>query len=71
MTPITTKIIRDRAALPMIALTLPIVLEQFFRVLVSSVDTVMLSSYSQLAVAAVGLVAQYIFSYRSCSMSFA
>lgn len=62
MTPITTKkIIRDRAALPMIALTLPIVLEQFFRVLVSSVDTVMLSSYSQLAVAAVGLVAQYIF----------
>lgn len=55
------KIIRDRAALPMIALTLPIVLEQFFRILVSSIDTIMLSSYSQQAVAAVGLMAQYIF----------
>lgn len=45
----------------MITLTLPIILEQFFRILVSSIDTIMLSSFSQQAVAAVGLMAQYIF----------
>lgn len=45
----------------MMALTLPIITETFFRILVSSVDTVMLSGYDQQAVAAVGLVAQYIF----------
>lgn len=62
MSAITTpKIIRDRAALPMTVLALPIVLEQFFRILVSSIDTIMLSSYSQQAVAAVGLISQYIF----------
>ena len=45
----------------MITLTLPIAMESFFRILVSSVDTFMLSSYSQEAVAAVGLISQYIF----------
>ena len=55
----TTKI--NRGALPMLKLTLPIAMEQFFRILVSSVDTMMLSSYSNEAVAAVGLVSQYVF----------
>ena len=56
-----SKIITNRAALPMIALTLPIVFEQLLRVLISSVDTIMLSSYSQESVAGVGMMAQYIF----------
>ena len=51
----------NRGALPMLKLTLPIAMEQFFRILVSSVDTMMLSSYSNEAVAAVGLVSQYSF----------
>ncbi len=58
--PINTKKI-NRAALPMVALVFPIILENFFRILVSSVDTIMLSGYSQQAVAGIGLVAQYIF----------
>ncbi len=45
----------------MLQLTFPIAVEQFFRILVSSVDTFMLSSYSNEAVAAVGLVSQYVF----------
>lgn len=45
----------------MAALTLPIMVEMLFRTLMMSVDTVMLSGYSQKAVAAVGLVSQYIF----------
>ncbi len=45
----------------MVALTLPILAETFFRVLVMSVDTFMLSGYSQAAVAAVGLVGQWVF----------
>lgn len=45
----------------MVALTAPIIAETFFRILVSSVDTIMLSGYDQQAVAAVGLVGQYIF----------
>ena len=53
--------IKNRGSLPMLKLTLPIAMEQFFRILVSSVDTMMLSSYSNEAVAAVGLVAQYAF----------
>ena len=52
---------KNRGALPMTKLTLPIAMEQFFRILVSSVDTMMLSSYSNDAVAAVGLVSQYSF----------
>ena len=52
---------KNRGALPMLTLTLPIAMEQFFRVLVSSVDTMMLSSYSNDAVAAVGLISQYSF----------
>ena len=56
---ITSK--KNRGALPMLKLTLPIAMEQFFRILVSSVDTMMLSSYSNDAVAAVGLVSQYSF----------
>lgn len=51
----------NRGALPMLKLTLPIAMEQFFRILVSSIDTMMLSSYSNDAVAAVGLVSQYVF----------
>ena len=51
----------NRGALPMVKLTLPIAMEQFFRILVSSIDTMMLSSYSNEAVAAVGLVSQYVF----------
>jgi putative MATE family efflux protein len=45
----------------MFALTVPIVLEQLLRVLISSVDTIMLSSFSQEAVAGVGMMGQYIF----------
>lgn len=52
---------KNRGALPMLRLTFPIAMEQFFRILVSSVDTMMLSSYSNDAVAAVGLVSQYVF----------
>ncbi len=52
---------KNRGALPMLKLTFPIAMEQFFRILVSSVDTMMLSSYSNDAVAAVGLVSQYCF----------
>ena len=52
---------KNRGALPMFSLTFPIAVEQFFRILVSSVDTMMLSSYSNDAVAAVGLVSQYSF----------
>ncbi|MCR4940189.1 MAG: MATE family efflux transporter [Treponemataceae bacterium] len=51
----------NRGSLPMFKLTLPIALEQIFRILVSSVDTMMLSSYNNDAVAAVGLVSQYVF----------
>ena len=52
---------KNRGSLSMTALTLPIAMEQIFRLLVSSADTIMLSSYSNQAVAAVGLIAQYIF----------
>lgn len=45
----------------MVKLTVPLAMEQFFRILVSSVDTFMLSSYSDKAVAGVGLVGQYVF----------
>lgn len=45
----------------MIKLTVPLAMEQFFRILVSSVDTFMLSSFSEQAVAGVGLVGQYVF----------
>lgn len=51
----------NKATLPMFALTLPIIGETFFRTLVSSVDTLMLSSYKDSAVAAVGMMGQYIF----------
>lgn len=53
--------IKNRGALPMFKLTFPIAMEQFFRILVSSVDTMMLSSYSNEAVAAVGMTSQYAF----------
>lgn len=52
---------KSRGALPMHKLCLPLVLEQLFRILVASADTVMLSSYSAVAVAGVGLMGQYIF----------
>lgn len=54
-------IVKNRAALPMFSLTLPIVGENFFRTLVSSVDTIMLSTYKDSAVAAVGMMGQYVF----------
>lgn len=59
--PLTRSNIIDRAALPIAALALPMILETFFRMLVSSVDIIMLSSYSQESVAGVGLVSQYVF----------
>lgn len=51
----------NRAALPLATLAIPLFFESLFRMLVASVDTVMLSSYAQEAVAGVGLVSQYIF----------
>lgn len=51
----------SRAALPLASLALPMVIESFFRILVSSADTIMLSFWSQESVAAVGLASQYIF----------
>lgn len=51
----------DHGSLPILALTIPIFFESLFRMLVSSVDTVMLSSYSQEAVAAVGMTSQFVF----------
>lgn len=55
------KQLEARGSLPMLQLTLPLIGEQFFRILVSSVDTFMLSSYSETAVAGVGLVSQWVF----------
>ncbi|MBR5645720.1 MAG: MATE family efflux transporter [Treponema sp.] len=52
---------QNRGSLPMLKLTFPIAMEQLFRILVNSADTLMLSSYSNDAVAATGLVGQYIF----------
>ena len=57
----------NRGALSMVKLTLPLAFEQFFRILVSSVDTMMLSSYSNEAVAAVGAqnkLLNYIFKIK-------
>lgn len=51
----------NRGALTMMQLSIPLIAEQFFRTLVSSVDTFMLSSYSGNAVAGVGLVSQWVF----------
>jgi putative MATE family efflux protein len=51
----------NRAALPMFQLTLPIIGETFFRTLVASADTLMLSSYKDSAIAAVGMMGQYVF----------
>ena len=45
----------------MAKLSLPLIAEQFFRILVGSIDTVMLSFYSEKAVAAVGMMSQYAF----------
>ncbi len=45
----------------MFALTLPIILENFFRITVASIDTLMLSTWSQKAVAAAGMIGQYVF----------
>lgn len=52
---------QTRGSLPMLQLALPLIGEQFLRILVSSVDTLMLSSYSEAAVAGVGLVSQWVF----------
>lgn len=45
----------------LVVLVLPMFWESLFRMLVSSVDTFMLSSYAQEAVAGVGMVSQYMF----------
>jgi putative MATE family efflux protein len=45
----------------LLTLVLPIFFESLFRMLVASIDTFMLSSYAQEAVAGVGMVAQYMF----------
>lgn len=50
-----------RGALSMTKLSLPLIAEQFFRILIASIDTVMLSFYSDKAVAAVGMMTQYVF----------
>ncbi|MCQ2592633.1 MAG: MATE family efflux transporter [Treponema sp.] len=52
---------KNRGSLTMMQLALPLIGENFFRTLVSSVDTFMLSSYSGNAVAGVGLVSQWVF----------
>lgn len=52
---------KSRGSLSMAKLTIPLAMEQLFRILVSSIDTFMLSTYSQNSVAGVGLVSQYIF----------
>lgn len=52
---------KNRGSLPMFKLTFPIAMEQVMRILVSSVDTFMLSTYSNSAVAAVGMISQYVF----------
>ena len=51
----------NRGSLPMLKLAFPLAMEQLMRILVSSIDTLMLSSYNNSAVAAVGLVSQYVF----------
>ena len=58
---IISKASEDKASMPIVFLALPIILEVLFRIFVSSVDTIMLSTYSQAAVAGVGLVSQYVF----------
>ncbi|MBP5695982.1 MAG: MATE family efflux transporter [Treponema sp.] len=52
---------KSRGALPMVKLALPLAGEQLLRIVVSLVDTFMLSSYCEEAVAGVGLVSQWIF----------
>lgn len=52
---------KHRGSLSMAKLTVPLALEQLFRLFVSSVDTFMLASFSEAAVAGVGLVVQYTF----------
>ena len=52
---------KNRGSMTMMQLALPLVAENFFRTLVSSVDTFMLSTYSGSAVAGVGLVSQWVF----------
>jgi len=51
----------NRGSLPMFKLAFPLAMEQLMRILVSSIDTFMLSSFNNSAVAAVGLVSQYVF----------
>jgi len=50
-----------RGELPITKLTVPLAMEQIFRILIASVDTFMLSDFSEKAVAGVGIVAQYSF----------
>ena len=52
---------KSRGALSMAKLTAPLAMEQVFRLLISSIDTFMLSSFSEKTVAGVGIVAQYAF----------
>lgn len=52
---------KNRGALPMLQLTFPLAMEQIFRVLVSTADTLMLSGYDNSAAAGVAVTAQYVF----------
>lgn len=52
---------KNPGSISMFSLALPLCLEQGFRILVSSIDTVMLSNYDNAAVAAVGMTSQYAF----------
>ncbi|MBN2509574.1 MAG: MATE family efflux transporter [Spirochaetales bacterium] len=52
---------KDRAELSLLSLALPMYLENLFRTTLQSVDVFMLSSYSDKAVAAVGLISNFSF----------
>jgi putative MATE family efflux protein len=51
----------DRSQVSLSVLAFPLFFENFFRIALSSVDVFMLSSYSDMAVAAVGLIGQFAF----------
>ena len=51
----------DRSQVSLSVLAFPLFFENFFRIALSSVDVFMLASYSDMAVAAVGLIGQFTF----------
>jgi putative MATE family efflux protein len=54
-------VLPDRTRIPLFQLTWPILIENLLRISLSSVDVLMLSFYSDKAVAAVGLINQFVF----------